>query len=92
MGKIAVEGAGEVQEYIDVCDYAVGLSRMFGGQIFPSERKLPLYFYIFFTCYIHFVKWYFHRALPETLLHFYSNICMTIEAVSVASEYPQDGG
>ncbi|XP_072051343.1 alpha-aminoadipic semialdehyde dehydrogenase-like [Amphiura filiformis] len=38
MGKIAVEGAGEVQEYIDVCDYAVGLSRMFGGQIFPSER------------------------------------------------------
>ncbi len=39
MGKIAVEGAGEVQEYIDVCDYAVGLSRMLGGHIFPSERK-----------------------------------------------------
>ncbi|XP_028416803.1 alpha-aminoadipic semialdehyde dehydrogenase-like [Dendronephthya gigantea] len=37
-GKIYVEGLGEVQEYIDVCDYAVGLSRMFGGRVFPSER------------------------------------------------------
>ena len=27
MGKIYVEGVGEVQEYVDVCDYAVGLSR-----------------------------------------------------------------
>lgn len=32
------EGIGEVQEYIDICDYAVGLSRMFNGSIFPSER------------------------------------------------------
>lgn len=39
MGKILPEGEGEVQEYIDICDYAVGLSRMFGGKIFPSERK-----------------------------------------------------
>uniref|UniRef100_UPI00358F9D06 alpha-aminoadipic semialdehyde dehydrogenase n=1 Tax=Myxine glutinosa TaxID=7769 RepID=UPI00358F9D06 len=38
MGKIAVEGLGEVQEYIDICDYAVGLSRMFGGPMLPSER------------------------------------------------------
>ncbi|KAF3821492.1 hypothetical protein GH733_009534 [Mirounga leonina] len=38
MGKILVEGVGEVQEYVDVCDYAVGLSRMIGGPIFPSER------------------------------------------------------
>ncbi|CAL8276557.1 unnamed protein product [Merluccius merluccius] len=38
MGKIYVEGVGEVQEYIDVCDYAVGLSRMIGGPILPSER------------------------------------------------------
>lgn len=30
---------GEVQEYIDIADYAVGLSRMFGGQVFPSERE-----------------------------------------------------
>ena len=37
-GKILAEGIGEVQEYIDVCDYAVGLSRMFNGQVFPSER------------------------------------------------------
>ena len=27
-----------MQEYIDICDYAVGLSRMFGGRVFPSER------------------------------------------------------
>ncbi|XP_048212393.1 alpha-aminoadipic semialdehyde dehydrogenase isoform X2 [Perognathus longimembris pacificus] len=38
MGKILVEGVGEVQEYVDVCDFAVGLSRMIGGPILPSER------------------------------------------------------
>lgn len=39
MGKIQAEGVGEVQEFIDVCDYATGLSRMFAGQILPSERN-----------------------------------------------------
>ncbi|XP_074105726.1 aldehyde dehydrogenase 7 family member A1 [Cotesia typhae] len=39
MGKILAEGVGEVQEYIDICDYAVGLSRMLPGNLFPSERK-----------------------------------------------------
>lgn len=38
MGKILPEGIGEVQEFIDVCDYAVGLSRSFAGAIYPSER------------------------------------------------------
>ncbi|KHN85115.1 Putative aldehyde dehydrogenase family 7 member A1 -like protein [Toxocara canis] len=38
MGKILTEGIGEVQEYVDICDYAVGLSRSFAGQILPSER------------------------------------------------------
>jgi len=38
MGKIASEGLGEVQEYIDICDYALGLSRMLNGKVFPSER------------------------------------------------------
>ncbi|EDL09881.1 aldehyde dehydrogenase family 7, member A1, isoform CRA_c [Mus musculus] len=38
MGKILVEGIGEVQEYVDVCDYAAGLSRMIGGPTLPSER------------------------------------------------------
>ncbi|KAI9503775.1 Aldehyde/histidinol dehydrogenase [Coemansia spiralis] len=38
MGKILPEGIGEVQEYIDVADYAVGLSRMLNGQVVPSER------------------------------------------------------
>uniref|UniRef100_A0A8C9HDR0 aldehyde dehydrogenase (NAD(+)) n=1 Tax=Piliocolobus tephrosceles TaxID=591936 RepID=A0A8C9HDR0_9PRIM len=38
MGKILVEGVGEVQEYVDICDYAVGLSRRIGGPILPSER------------------------------------------------------
>lgn len=37
-GKITPEGIGEVQEYVDICDYAVGLSRMVGGSVFPSER------------------------------------------------------
>src|SRR6185436_9959853 len=39
MGKILPEGSGEVQEYIDMTDYAVGLSRMFSGKILPSESK-----------------------------------------------------
>lgn len=39
VGKILAEGIGEVQEFIDICDYATGLSRMFAGQILPSERS-----------------------------------------------------
>ncbi|XP_071038009.1 alpha-aminoadipic semialdehyde dehydrogenase isoform X2 [Parasteatoda tepidariorum] len=38
MGKILPEGEGEVQEYVDICDYAVGLSRMLEGKVLPSER------------------------------------------------------
>uniref|UniRef100_A0A914PDT2 aldehyde dehydrogenase (NAD(+)) n=1 Tax=Panagrolaimus davidi TaxID=227884 RepID=A0A914PDT2_9BILA len=38
MGKILPEGIGEVQEYIDICDFAVGLSRMLNGKVIPSER------------------------------------------------------
>lgn len=38
MGKILPEGLGEVQETIDIADFAVGLSRQLPGQVFPSER------------------------------------------------------
>ena len=38
MGKILAEGVGEVQEAIDICDYAVGLSRALNGSVIPSER------------------------------------------------------
>ncbi len=38
MGKIRVEGHGEVQEMIDICDYAVGLSRQLYGLTMHSER------------------------------------------------------
>jgi len=37
-GKISSEGAGEVQEMIDICDFAVGLARQVGGRTLPSER------------------------------------------------------
>jgi aldehyde dehydrogenase (NAD+) len=37
-GKITSEGLGEVQEMIDVCDFAVGLSRQLYGLTLPSER------------------------------------------------------
>ena len=37
-GKILSEGEGEVQEMIDIADFAVGLSRTFGGATLPSER------------------------------------------------------
>jgi len=38
MGKILPEGVGEVQEAVDIADYATGLSRMYAGQVLPSER------------------------------------------------------
>jgi len=38
MGKIVAEGEGEVQEMIDICDFAVGLSRQLYGNTMPSER------------------------------------------------------
>jgi aldehyde dehydrogenase (NAD+) len=38
VGKIAQEGRGEVQEMIDICDFAVGLSRQLYGQTIASER------------------------------------------------------
>lgn len=38
MGKIASEGLGEVQEAIDICDFATGLSRSLNGTVIPSER------------------------------------------------------
>jgi len=38
MGKIKVEGWGEVQEMIDICDFAVGLSRQLYGLTMHSER------------------------------------------------------
>ncbi|MBF0406858.1 MAG: aldehyde dehydrogenase family protein [Candidatus Riflebacteria bacterium] len=39
MGKPMRESLGEVQEVIDICDFAVGLSRQIGGPSLPSERK-----------------------------------------------------
>jgi len=38
MGKIVAEGEGEVQEMIDICDFAVGLSRQLYGTMMQSER------------------------------------------------------
>jgi aldehyde dehydrogenase (NAD+) len=38
MGKIRTEGLGEVQEMIDICDFAVGLSRQLYGLTMHSER------------------------------------------------------
>ncbi len=37
-GKIVSEGLGEVQEMIDICDFAVGLSRQLHGLTIASER------------------------------------------------------
>ena len=38
MGKILPEGVGEVQEMVDICDFAVGLSRQLYGNTMASER------------------------------------------------------
>ena len=45
MGKILPEGIGEVQEAVDIADYATGLSRMLNGKVIPSESKA-----YYFTC------------------------------------------
>ena len=37
-GKVISEGLGEVQEMIDICDYAVGLSRQLFGLTIATER------------------------------------------------------
>ena len=39
MGKSLQEGLGEVQEMIDICDFAVGLSRQLYGNTMMSERE-----------------------------------------------------
>jgi len=38
VGKIRSEGQGEVQEMIDICEFAVGLSRQLHGLVIASER------------------------------------------------------
>jgi aldehyde dehydrogenase (NAD+) len=38
VGKILAEGLGEVQEMIDICDFAVGLSRQLHGRTIATER------------------------------------------------------
>ena len=38
-GKVTSEGEGEVQEMIDICDFAVGLSRQLHGLTIASERS-----------------------------------------------------
>lgn len=40
MGKSYQEGLGEVQEMIDICDFAVGLSRQLNGSTLHSERPV----------------------------------------------------
>ncbi|MFB7721715.1 aldehyde dehydrogenase family protein [Nocardia sp. NPDC056100] len=37
-GKIGAEARGEVQEMIDICEFAIGLSRQLYGKTMPSER------------------------------------------------------
>jgi len=38
VGKIRSEALGEIQEMIDICEFAVGLSRQLEGRTMPSER------------------------------------------------------
>ena len=40
-GKIPSEALGEVQEMIDICDFAVGLSRQLDGRTMPSRAAEP---------------------------------------------------
>jgi len=60
MGKVLSEGLGEVQEAIDICDYAVGLSRCLNGSVIPSERPGHFMMVLYITCanlYMHYIHW-----------------------------------
>uniref|UniRef100_A0A1I7X4T6 aldehyde dehydrogenase (NAD(+)) n=1 Tax=Heterorhabditis bacteriophora TaxID=37862 RepID=A0A1I7X4T6_HETBA len=77
MGKIVAEGVGEVQEYVDICDYATGLSRSLNGQIMPSERPghalieqwnpLGYNIYIFLFLFVGFKNLYTYRLVQSVL-------------------------
>ena len=41
MGKIFAEGVGEVQEAVDICEFAVGLSRSLNGQVRREALEEP---------------------------------------------------
>ena len=71
-GKIVAEGVGEIQEYLDVCDYAVGLSRMINGQVIPSESKTLLYIIVYMLFY--FRAGPFHDGTMESTWNCWSYI------------------
>jgi aldehyde dehydrogenase (NAD+) len=50
MGKSLQEGLGEVQEMIDICDFAVGLSRQLHGLTMHSEDLV-------IECMINTIRW-----------------------------------
>ena len=72
MGKIKAEGDGEVQEMIDIADFAVGLSRQLYGLTMHSERPMHRMYeqwhplgneWTFFMLNIHGscrLKWFFY--------------------------------
>ena len=61
-GKIKQEGLGEVQEGVDICDYATGLSRMLNGSVIPSER--PGHFMM--------ERWYRNAAASTSFCHVFA--------------------
>lgn len=73
MGKILPEGEGEVQEFIDVADFAVGLSRMFAGHVFPSERKhISAVLYVYLNQHnvltLQYIDWLVRNIRPMLIL------------------------
>ena len=75
MGKSLQEGLGEVQEMIDICDFAVGLSRQLYGNTMTSERPLHRLYeqyhlhYQEYDCAIHVLVFYStHQYILSFLL------------------------
>lgn len=64
------QGLGEVQEIIDICDYAVGLSRMINGQVIPSERCVFgfLHFIFFFFVVVFLLIQVFYSLGPDHVI------------------------
>ena len=96
MGKIKSEGLGEVQEFIDMCDLAVGMSRQIPGnvnlyfchqiEIYLTPPVPSIIYFFFFFCL--FLAFFLCHSLPTVL----SNLLLYRSNASQRARGPRVGG
>ena len=68
-----------LQEIVDMCDYAVGLSRQINGSIIPSERELSHYITGHFLFHVSL------DGLVKSFKNYYSSLMTIYESFSIGS-------